>query len=59
VKAKIPAVMMPGTITGRMIIRKAWKRVQPSSCALSSISMGTVRTKPMRSHVQNGIVKVG
>lgn len=34
VKAKIPAVMMPATITGMMIMRKAWKRVQPSIWAL-------------------------
>ena len=46
-------------MTGMMIIRKAWKRVQPSIWALSSISCGTVRTNPMRSHVQNGSVKDG
>src|SRR6266568_3476409 len=28
VNAKIPAVMMPGTMTGMMIMRNAWKRVQ-------------------------------
>src|SRR6185503_9447646 len=59
VKAKMPAVMIPGTMTGMMIMRKAWKRVHPSICALSSISRGTVRTKPMRSHVQNGRVNDG
>jgi len=59
VNAKMPAVMMPCTITGMMIIRKAWKRVHPSIWALSSISFGTVRTKPIRSHVQNGRVKDG
>ena len=59
VNAKMPAVMMPGTITGTMIIRNAWNRVQPSICALSSISRGTVRTKPMRSQVQNGRVNDG
>src|SRR5215510_1827576 len=59
VKAKIAAVMMPGTMTGMMIMRKAWNRVQPSIWALSSISRGTVRTNPMRSHVQNGTVNDG
>src|ERR1700730_17373797 len=59
VKAKMPAVMMPGTITGMMIMRKAWNRVHPSIWALSSISRGTVRTKPIRSQVQKGRVKEG
>ena len=59
VKAKMPGVMMPGTMTGMMIRRKACKRVQPSIWALSSISFGTVRTKPIRSQVQNGRVNEG
>src|SRR5262245_44820161 len=59
VKAKMPAVMMPGTMTGMMIMRKAWKRVHPSIWALSSISFGTVRTKPIRSQVQKGSVNEG
>src|SRR5438876_3440527 len=59
VKAKRIAQMIPGAATGITMRRSAWKRLQPSISAHSSISLGIVRKYPMRSQVQNGTRKVG
>ena len=59
VKAKIAAVRIPGRTTGMTTSRSIWRRVAPSSSARSSISFGTLRKKPISSHVQKGTVKVG
>ena len=59
VNAKIPAVRIPGRTTGMTTCRSICSRVAPSRRALSSISLGTLRKKPIRSQVQNGTVKVG
>src|SRR5215471_1204947 len=59
VNAKSAAHTSPGTAMGRMMRHSAWIRVAPSTIAHSSISLGTVRKYPMRSHVQNGTRNVG
>src|SRR5437870_11569826 len=59
VNAKMPADRIPGTAIGKMIRSIAPKRVAPSIRAHSSSSFGIVLKYPIRSHVQNGIRKVG
>ena len=59
VNAKIPAVRMPGTLTGSVTCRTALQRLHPSTMAASSISIGMRLKKPIRSQRQNGIVNVG
>ena len=56
---KITAVTSPGQLTGRTTRSSAPSWPQPSTCAASSISNGTVLKNPISSQVQNGIVKVG
>ena len=53
------AVMTPGQLTGSTTRSSAPSWPQPSTMAASSISKGTVLKKPISSHVQKGIVKVG
>src|SRR5256885_16835350 len=52
-------VRIPGTERGRTTRNIAPSRLQPSTRAASVISRGTFLKKPIRSHVQKGIVKVG
>src|SRR6185436_1947066 len=59
VNEKMIAVMMPGQLTGSTTRSSAPSCPQPSTMAASSISNGTVLKKPIKSHVQNGIVNVG
>src|SRR5436190_20076020 len=59
VNEKITAVITPGQLTGSTTRSSAPNWLHPSIIAASSISNGTVLKNPMRSHVQNGIVKVG
>ena len=47
-------VITPGHITGTMTWRKAWKRVQPSTMALSSRSLGMLRKKECSIHRVKG-----
>ena len=46
--------MTPGHITGTTTQRKAWKRVQPSTMALSSRSLGIDRKKECIIHSVKG-----
>jgi hypothetical protein len=59
VKAKTTTVMIPGTDRGSRILTMAPALLQPSTIACSSMSLGIALKKLMRSHVQNGTVKVG
>src|SRR5689334_25330108 len=59
VKVKITTVRMPGSDSGIAILMKAPNRLQPSTIAASSISTGSDLKKPIKSQVQNGMVKVG
>ncbi len=59
VKAKTTTVRRPGTERGRMTFTIAPRRLHPSTMACSSMSWGTDLKKPMSSHVQKGMVKVG
>src|SRR5919108_1559118 len=59
VNANSAAQITPGTATGSRMRSMVCARPQPSSIAHSSISRGTVRKYPMRSHVQNGTRNVG
>src|SRR5438445_13842050 len=59
VNEKITDVITPGQLTGSTTRRSAPNWPHPSIIAASSISNGTVLKNPMRSQVQNGIVKVG
>src|SRR5262245_30998925 len=59
VKVKITTVRTAGNDNGSVILTNAPNRLQPSTIAASSISIGTVLKKPMSSQEQNGIVKVG
>ena len=52
-------VAMPGRLTGTTTRTSPPTTPQPSIQAASSISIGTERKKPIMSHVQNGMVKVG
>src|SRR2546423_1027548 len=52
-------VRIPGTERGRTTRNIAPSRLQPSTRAASVISRGTFLKKPIRSHVQKGIVNVG
>src|SRR2546426_9271903 len=59
VKAKITADRMPASEIGMMICTIARARLQPSTIAASSMSLGIDLKNPMRSHTQNGIVNDG
>ena len=50
---------MPGRLTGRTTREMAPSRLQPSTRADSSISLGTFLKKPISNQVQNGMVNVG
>src|ERR671918_2055054 len=57
--AKMTTVRMPGSEIGKTILVSALIREQPSTRAASSSSCGIVLKKPIRSQVENGIVKDG
>src|SRR5215471_12859574 len=59
VRAKITTVRSPGIESGRTIRQIAPTRLQPSTMADSSTSLGSDLKKPMRSQVQKGTVNVG
>ncbi len=59
VKLKITTVRTPATDRGMTIFTNAPKRLNPSIMAASSRSRGMALKKPIRSHVQNGTVKLG
>lgn len=59
VKVKISAVKIAGRDSGITILTKAPNKLQPSTIAASSISIGTPLKNPISNQVQNGIVKVG
>src|SRR6266536_971036 len=56
---KITTVRIPGIEIGSTTRRSAFNREQPSIRAASSSSSGIVLKKPIRSHVENGIVNDG
>ena len=57
--AKITTVRIPGSETGKTILRSARSREQPSTRAASSSSCGIVLKNPISSQVANGIVNDG
>src|SRR5262249_28031134 len=59
VKAKMTADRMPASEIGMTICTMARARLQPSTMAASSMSLGTDLKKPMSSHTQNGMVNEG
>ena len=59
VKAKITADRIPASEIGMMICTMARARLQPSTMAASSMSLGIDLKKPIKSHTQNGIVNDG
>src|ERR1700684_3980928 len=57
VKTKPPVAAMPGSVRGRMMRRKAPKRVAPSIMAASSRSLGMASKKDCIRKVANGALK--
>jgi hypothetical protein len=56
--AKIEVATSPGPINGTRIRTKAPNRVEPSTCAASSSSLGTPSMKPRSVQTVNGSTKV-
>ena len=59
VNAKMTTVRIPEVDIGIISLMNAPQRVNPSTIAASSRSFGISLKKPISSHVENGIVKLG
>src|SRR3989304_9530012 len=59
VKLKITTVRIPATEIGITTLTNAPNRLNPSIIAASSRSLGIALKNPIKSQVQNGMVKLG
>ena len=51
---RVPAVIRPGLVSGKIILVKRWRNEQPSMVALSSSSLGIVDMKPCTRNIEVG-----